>query len=171
MAISKDAAPGGGLGQLRKGSTPDCADGPEAEERLEMPSAQDLRTIFQGILCVIAVLACLYVAQDIVLPIVLALVLKLLLQPLVSFLERLHMPRAAGALVALALLLSVFLGLGMLLSSPAARWVSELPQTWPQLQQKFAFMKEPSEQVQGLLDRMGMRITDPSSLLSNLLVW
>ena len=58
--------------------------------------------------------------------------LKLLLQPLVSLLERLHVPKPAGALVALAVLLSVFIGLGMLLSSPAARWVSELPQTWPQ---------------------------------------
>jgi predicted PurR-regulated permease PerM len=167
MGISTDAAPGGRFGQLRRSSTPDCPNGPDVEERLERPSARDLRTIFQGILCLIAVLACLYVAQDIVLPIVLALVLKLLLQPLVSFLERLHIPRAAGALVAVAVLLSVFLGLGMLLSSPAARWVSELPQTWPQLQQKFAFIKEPIGQVRGLLDRMGMRITDPSSLLSN----
>ena len=60
---------------------------------------------FLGILCLIAVLACLYVAQDIVVPVVLALVLKLLLQPLVSLLERLHLPRAAGALIALAVLL------------------------------------------------------------------
>jgi predicted PurR-regulated permease PerM len=55
-----------------------------------MPLAHDPRTIFLGVLCAIAVLACLYVAQDIVLPVVLALVLKLLLQPLVSLLERLH---------------------------------------------------------------------------------
>ena len=89
-----------------------------------MPLARDAQTIFQGILCAIAVLACLYVAQDIVVPVVLALVLKLLLQPLVSLLERLHVPRPAGALIALAVLLSVFVGLGTLLSSPAAQWVS-----------------------------------------------
>jgi predicted PurR-regulated permease PerM len=147
---------------------PNCPPGgPRLEERLEMSTAQDLRTIFQGILCVIALLACLYIARDIVLPVVLALVLKLLLQPLVTLLERLHVPKAAGAMIALAVLLSIFIILGMLLSSPAARWVSELPQTWPQLQQKFAFLKEPIEQVQSLLDRMGIRISDPSSLLSN----
>jgi predicted PurR-regulated permease PerM len=137
------------------------------EERSKLSSAPDLRTIFLGILCAIAVLACLYLAQDIVLPVVLALVLKLLLQPLVSLLERLHVPRVAGALVALAALLSVFIGLGMLLSSPAARWVSELPQTWPQLQQKFAFFKDPIEHIQRSLDQMGVHFGSPSSLLSN----
>ena len=77
----------------------------------------------------------------------LALVLKLLLQPLVSLLERLHLPRPAGALIALAVLLAVFVGLGMLLSSPAAQWVSQLPQTWPQLQHQFAFIRDPVEHV------------------------
>src|SRR5437763_11773497 len=117
-----------------------------SEDRPGMPPARDARTIFLGILCLIAVLACLYVAQDIVVPVVLALVLKLLLQPLVSLLERLHLPRPVGALIALALLLLVFVGLGMLLSSPAAQWVSELPQTWPQLQPEFGFLRDPAGQ-------------------------
>ena len=132
-----------------------------------MPLAPDARTIFQGILCGIAVLACLYVAQDIVLPVVLAFVLKLLVQPLVSLLERVHVPKPVGALVALAVLLSVFVGLGMLLSSPAAQWVSELPRTWPQLQQKFAFLRDPIEHVQRTLDHMGVKLGSSSSLLSN----
>jgi predicted PurR-regulated permease PerM len=102
-----------------------------------------------------------------VVPVVLALVLKLLLQPLVSLLERLHMPRPAGALVALAVLLSVFVGLGMLLSSPAAQWVSQLPQTWPQLQQKFAFFKDPVDHVQRTFDQMGIRLGRPTSVLSD----
>jgi predicted PurR-regulated permease PerM len=164
-----EALPGRSLGQRRKNVTSDHLEkGTQIpEDCLEMPLAHDPRTIFLGILCGIAVLACLYVAQDIVLPVVLALVLKLLLQPLVSLLERLHVPRVAGALVALAVLLSVFIGLGMLLSSPAARWVSELPQTWPQLQQKFAFFKDPIEHIQRSLDQMGVHFGSPSSLLSN----
>jgi predicted PurR-regulated permease PerM len=93
------------------------------EERLEMPLPHQAQTIFQGMLCVIAVLVCLYISQDIVLPVVLAFVLKLLLQPLVSLLERFRVPKPAGVLFALAVLLSVFVGLGMLLSSLAAQWV------------------------------------------------
>jgi predicted PurR-regulated permease PerM len=92
---------------------------------------------------------------------------KLLLQPLVSLLERLHVARSVGALIALAVLLSIFVGLGMLLSSPAALWVSELPQTWPQLQQKFAFIRDPVEHVQRTLNQMGVELGSPSSLLSN----
>ena len=136
-------------------------------KNVRMPLSQDLRTIFQGILCLIAVLASLYIAQDIMVPIVLALVLKLLLQPLVSLLERGRVPKPAGALVALAVLLSVFFGLGMLLSSPAAQWVSELPQTWPQLVRKFAFINDPIQHVQHALDQMGVHIGSPSSLLAN----
>jgi predicted PurR-regulated permease PerM len=113
------------------------------------------------------VLACLYIAQDIVLPVVLALVLKLLLQPLVNLLERIRVPKPVGALIALGVLLSVFVGLGMLLSSPAARWASELPQAWPQLQQKFAFLKDPIEHIQRTLDQMGVHLESPSALLSN----
>jgi predicted PurR-regulated permease PerM len=167
--IPIETVPGGHHGRLREDLPPDCLEAgiQRVEDRLEMPLAPDARTIFLGILCLIAVLACLYIAQDIVLPVVLALVLKLLLQPLVTLLERLHVPKAAGALVAIAVLLSVFVGLGMLLSSPAARWVSELPETWPQLQQKFAFIQDPVAYVQHTLDQMGVRLGSPSSLLSN----
>jgi predicted PurR-regulated permease PerM len=169
VETSAAAAPGSDHVQLKEGLAPDRLDAgnPPLAERLEMPLAQDPRTIFQGILCAIAVLACLYIAQDIVLPFVLAFVLKLLLQPLVSLLERLYLPRAAGALMAVAVLLSVFVGLGMLLSSPAAQWVSQLPETWPQLQQKFAIIRGPVEHVQRTLDQMGIQLGNPTSLLSN----
>jgi predicted PurR-regulated permease PerM len=167
--IPIETVPGGDHGRLREDLPPDCLEAgiQRVEEHLEMPLAWHVRTIFLGILCLIAVLACLYVAQDIVVPVVLALVLKLLFQPLVSLLERFHVPRVAGALIALAVLLSVFIGLGTLLSSPAAQWVSQLPQTWPQLQQKFAFIRDPVEHVQRTLDQMGVRLGSRSSLLSN----
>jgi len=81
--IPIETVPGGDLGRLREDLPPDCLEAgiQRVEDRLEMPLAPDARTIFLGILCLIAVLACLYIAQDIVLPVVLALVLKLLLQP------------------------------------------------------------------------------------------
>jgi len=132
-----------------------------------MPLPKEAQTIFQGILCVVAVLACLYVAQAIVLPVVLAIVLQLLLQPLVNLLERLRVPKPVGALIALAVLLSVFIGLGMLLSSPAAQWASELPEAWGRLEQKFAFIKDPVDYIQRTLDQMGVQLGSPSALLSN----
>jgi AI-2E family transporter len=158
-----ETVPGEDLERLKEGLPPDSLDtgSQRLKDRPGMPPARDARTIFLGMLCLIAVLACLYVAQDIVVPVVLALVLKLLLQTLVSLLERLHVPRPAGALIALAVLLSVFVGLGTLLSSPAAQWVSQLPQTWPQLQEKFAFFKDPVEHMQRTFDQMGIRLGGP----------
>jgi predicted PurR-regulated permease PerM len=169
METSAGAVPGSDLQQQRKDL---AAERPETggqlpEERLEMPLPQEARTIFQGILCVIAVLACLYIAQAIVLPVVLAIVLKLLLQPLVNLLERVRVPKPVGALIALAVLFSVFVGLGMLLSSPAAEWASGLPQAWPQLQEKFAFIKDPVEHLQRTLDQMGVQLGSPAALLSS----
>jgi predicted PurR-regulated permease PerM len=169
METSADAVPGRDLQQQRRDL---AAERPETggqlpAEPLEMPLPQEAQTIFQGILCVIAVLACLYIAQAIVLPVVLAIVLKLLLQPLVNLLERLRVPKPVGALIALAVLLLVFVGLGMVLSSPAAQWASQLPQAWPQLQQKFAFIKDPVEHIQRTLDQMGVQLGNPSALLSS----
>jgi YVTN family beta-propeller protein len=119
METSADAVPGRDLQQQRRDL---AAERPETggqlpAEPLEMPLPQEAETIFQGIVCVIAVLACLYIAQAIVLPVVLVIVLKLLLQPLVNVLERLRVPKPVGALIALAVLLLVFVGLGI------GRWI------------------------------------------------
>jgi predicted PurR-regulated permease PerM len=133
----------------------------------DMPLTREPRTIFQGILCLIAVLVCLYVAQEIVLPVVLAIVLKLLLQPLVRVLERLRVAKPVGALVSVLILLGIFVGLGALLSTPAAQWAANLPKTWPILQQKFSFVMESVAHLRQTLDQMGIHTGSPGNLLSN----
>ncbi len=113
-----------------------------------MPLPSDPKTIFLGGLFILALLAALYVAQTMVLPIVIALVLKLLLQPLVRLLERVRVPKAVGALVAVLLLFGVFVGLGAILSGPATAMVRGLPEMLHKLQARF-------EALQGLLERIG----------------
>src|SRR5476649_1590410 len=56
----------------------------------DMPLPTDARTFFLGGLFCLACMAALYVASEIVLPLILAVVLKLLLQPLVRLLERIR---------------------------------------------------------------------------------
>ena len=111
--------------------------GTAAEEADDMPLPHDPQTIFLGGLFVFACLAVMYVAHEVILPIVLALVLKLLLQPLVRLGERIHIPRALGALVAILLLLGVFIGLGAVLSGPASDWVRNAPAAWQKLQDQY----------------------------------
>jgi hypothetical protein len=76
----------------KQSATPVGSQGP-AGEQLEMPLPSDFSGIFQGGLFMLAFLAAIYAAREIVLPVVLASILKLLLQPAVRLLERLHVPR------------------------------------------------------------------------------
>jgi predicted PurR-regulated permease PerM len=133
----------------------------------DMPLPHNWNTVFLGILTMIAVLTCLYVARNIVLPVVLALVLKLLFQPLVKLLERVRIPKIGGALISILLLLGVFVGLGALLSSPASRWANQLPQAWPMLQQRFAVLQKPIAHLEHVLDTMGVHLDGGDSFLSH----
>ena len=75
------------------------------DEQAEMPLPSNLQTFFLGGLFALGTLAAIYVASSIILPVVLAFVLKLLLQPAVRVLERLHLPRAVGALLPILLVI------------------------------------------------------------------
>ena len=77
----------------------------EAVDETEMPLPSDPRTFFLGGIFALGVLAALYVASSVILPVVLAFVLNLLLQPAVRLLERLHLPRAVGALLTILLVI------------------------------------------------------------------
>ncbi|MBN9509216.1 MAG: AI-2E family transporter [Alphaproteobacteria bacterium] len=121
-----------------------------------MPLPQDVRTVFQGALFLFTVLTALYVARGFFLPVVLAIVLKLLLQPLVRLLERLRVPRVAGALLAIGVVVATLAGLGMLLSSPAASWAEQLPDAWTKLQDSFALLREPAQRAQTALGHIGI---------------
>jgi len=74
--MSDDIAASGSARRMEDGSGSNRPTGGQAE--MTLGSARD---VFQGGLFVLAVLAALYAAREIVLPIVLAAMLKLLLQP------------------------------------------------------------------------------------------
>jgi len=171
LDIAKDPAerPAKARGELGKALGMAVAEGEEGGRANghDMPLPRNWNTVFLGILTMIAVLTCLYVARNIVLPVVLALVLKLLFQPLVKLLERIRIPKVVGALISLLLLLGVFVGLGALLSSPAARWAGQLPQAWPMLQQRFAVLQKPIGHLEHVLDSMGVRLDGDDSFLSH----
>jgi predicted PurR-regulated permease PerM len=132
-------------------TTEDTTIRPIENEREKMPLPTEARTVFLGGLFLLAVLAVMYVAAEIVLPLVLAIVLKLLLQPVVRLLERIHLPRALGALFAIILLLVALAATISALTGPAAAWASKLPDALPQIQAKLAFLQRPIEHAQHML--------------------
>src|SRR6476620_11652620 len=121
-----------------------------SESEMPLPSPQ---TFFLGCLFVLSVLAVLYVASSIILPIMLAFVLKLLLQPAVRLLERMHLPSVVGALLAILLVMGSLVGLVAALSVPAATWAQRLPEGIPGLEAHLAVLKAPIEALQRVIQQ------------------
>ena len=135
-----------------RSGTPLGSEGP-AGEQVEMPLPSDFSGIFQGGLFLLALLAALYAAREIVLPVVLASILKLLLQPAVRLLERLHVPRILSTLLLISLLFGTIVAFGTALSGPASSWAARLPEGVPRLQEHLSFLRAPIEAVQQFLQR------------------
>lgn len=119
----------------------------------DMPLPANPQTFFLGGLFVLAGLAALYVASAIILPVVLAFVLMLLLQPAVRILERVHLPRALGAILVLVLVIGTLVGLVAALSVPAATWAERLPHGIPRLEAHVVVLKRPIEALQALIQQ------------------
>ncbi len=124
------------------------------EEREAMPLPTEPRTIFLGGLFVLALLAALYVASPIVLPVVLAIVLKLLLQPLVRLTDRVGVPHAIGAGLAIVLLVLALAALISGVASPAASWAGKLPGAIPKVQEQLAFLARPIGSLEWMLGQL-----------------
>jgi len=135
----------------------------EAAEETEMPLPSDPRTFFLGGLFALGVLAALYVASSVILPVVFALVLNLLLQPGVRLLGRVHLPRAVGALLAVLLVIGAIVGLVAALSVPAATWAERLPEGIPRLEAHLQAMKGPIQALQKVIQQAEQAADAPPS--------
>jgi predicted PurR-regulated permease PerM len=140
----------------------------------------DLRVVKRGVLAILVllVLGVCYLAQEILVPVVLALLLSLLLSPIVTFLERVvRLPRFAGSLLTLAAVVAAAV-FGMLsLAEPAREWIAHAPATMQTIEQRFRSFREPIRQAQEASKRIE-ELTQPAaaqtvmrvqpSLLSNM---
>ena len=134
--------------------------------RPDMPLPEDARTVFLGGLFLLASLAALYVASDIVLPILLAFVLNLLLQPVMHLGERFGVPRVLGALICLLLVIALLIGFGLLVTGPATDWARKLPQAMPKLTHELRFLARPIEALQAALGQIQGGTVDTAPVAS-----
>ncbi len=88
-------------------------------------------TIF--IIGLIGLLAILYIAQSIIVPLVFAVIIAVLLSPVVNFLVKKRINRIVSIVIALLLTFIFIAGFGVLLFSQASRFT----ESWPQLVEKF----------------------------------
>jgi predicted PurR-regulated permease PerM len=81
----------------------------------------------QRIIAAAIVFAFLYFASDVVVPLLLAVLIAYFLDPVVGILERIHIPRAPGALVVLLGVSTLFAGLGYLVVARANQFLDDWP--------------------------------------------
>lgn len=81
----------------------------------------------QRIIAAAIVCAVFYVASDVVVTLLLAVLIAYFLDPAVSVLERIHVPRALGALVVLLGVTALFAGLGYLVVARANQFLADWP--------------------------------------------
>jgi predicted PurR-regulated permease PerM len=136
----------------------------------EMPLPSNPQTFFLGGIFALSVFATLYLASSIILPVVLAFVLKLLLQPIVRLLERLHLPRAVGALLTVLLAIGALAGLVAGLSVPATNWATKLPEGIPRLESHIAVIKNPILALQKLIQQTEEATDSPAQKGSTIAV-
>jgi predicted PurR-regulated permease PerM len=123
------------------------------EGEAEMPLPSNPQTFFLGGIFALSVFAALYLASPIILPVVLAFVLKLLLQPAVHLLQRVHLPRAIGALLTVLLAIGTLVGVVAGLSVPAANWATKLPEGIPRLEAHLVVLKNPILALQKVIQQ------------------
>lgn len=115
--------------------------------RASWPHGGPVRAWVVTALFVLAVFYTLYLARELILPIVLALLLHFLLRPAVRGLQRIRVPIfVASGLVVLALVVAVGYA-GYALSEPIAEWVQKSPEIMRQVERKLRPIKEKVQEV------------------------
>lgn len=116
--------------------------GASRPERDDLPSAEPIAapvvaaTPWQIVLMVLGIVAFLYFARPVVLPVFLACVAAMALKPLIRWLAYGRIPPAISAAVVLCLLVSA-IGIGFFqLGRPALAWMNEAPQHMTDLRQR-----------------------------------
>jgi predicted PurR-regulated permease PerM len=98
----------------------------------ETPSTTGLLTLAVGVV----IIAALYFARDVLVPITLAVLLSFVLAPFVRLLRWVRLPRAPAALIAIVLALAVILSLGGVIGAQVASLAQDLPRYETTIRQK-----------------------------------
>lgn len=104
------------------------------------------------ILCSLAIIAALYFARDIVIPIVLALLLALLLKPLLRFLQAWLLPDIVGSFLLISVVVLLF-GLAVLtLAGQAQQWLADAPEVLSKARQLLPTKSGPLQHLKQTTD-------------------
>ena len=116
----------------------------------------ELKTLV-GLVIGVVVIAALYLARDVLVPIMLAVLLSFLLTPLANLLRRLRFGRVPSVIVAVTVALGIIVGLGTVMGSQVASLATDVPTYVTSIQGKVAKLGDSTvgrlPQVLGRLER------------------
>lgn len=119
----------------------------------ESDTGKQIRNLLRAILFVAAV-ACLYLARDFLLPIVLALFIALTLRPAVRYLSKHHTPPWLAATVFFVVLLAAGFATFYYVSGPVASWYEDAPKLAQAFAQKFSGLQSSLDTFTNLTAKM-----------------
>lgn len=119
------------------------------------------------VLLVVVVIAALYLAREVLVPIALALLLSFVLAPLVRILRTWHIPRWLGVIVAVIVGFAVIFGLGALMVSQVNQLATDLPRYQSTLSDKIQSLRGAAtgtgtlERASEVLKNLGKELDKP----------
>jgi predicted PurR-regulated permease PerM len=135
---------------------------PATPVQVSPPAGPDLVTLVMVALGVVVV-AALYLAREVLIPITLAILLSFVLGPVVSLFRRLHLPRVPAVLLAVILALCIIATLGSVIGVQIANLAPDLPRYASTIGQKInAVQGFAVGQLSQILTRVGERVGSKS---------
>ena len=90
----------------------------------------------------VVVIAALFLAREVLIPVTLAVLLSFVLAPLVDLLRRAHLPRIPAALIAVVVAFGVVLALGGLIGTQVATLAEDFPRYQYTIQRKIEALQQ-----------------------------
>ncbi|MFH1804752.1 MAG: AI-2E family transporter [Pseudomonadota bacterium] len=103
---------------------------------------------------VILAIGCLYVAQSLLLPVLMAFLLSLVFSPVVRTLKRYRIPESVTALVIVTSLTLAVIAGAYGLSTPVSKWIEDAPRIEWQLRSKLAALGGPLEKLRAAQEQV-----------------
>ncbi len=111
---------------------------------LPEPSSRSSRLVSRaaGLLIAGLIIAALYFASEVLIPITLAALLTFILAPFVNLLERIHVPRVPASVAAVLLAIGVIIGIATVIGSQVADLAGQLPAYQTSIENKLSNLRE-----------------------------
>ena len=135
------------------------SDGPSTTPAKVTPAAVPNQSALLTLAVFVVVVAALYLAREVLVPITLAVLLSFVLAPLVALLRRIYVPRIVAVLLSVMTTLGIILALGGLLGIQVAQLATDLPRYQYTIENKIQIVQALTlGEVTNIMERLGRQI-------------